>query len=99
MGGSFFTDRAAKTGLDKPRATITVETAGGKATVKVGALTTDSGDYYVQKDGSKDVVLVKRFAVDRLLKKPADLAPTLPGAPHPGGPMPPGQLPPGISPQ
>ena len=75
-GSSFVTDRAAKTGLDKPRATITVQSATGKTTVKVGALTADSGDYYVQKDGGKDVVLVKRFAIDRLLKKPADLAPT-----------------------
>ena len=91
VGSSFFTDKTVKTGLDKPRSTITVETAGGKATVKVGALTKDSGDYYVQKDGSKDIVLVKRFAIDRLLKTPADLAPPTPGAPHAGMP---GQMPP-----
>ncbi|MEO6951307.1 MAG: DUF4340 domain-containing protein [Polyangia bacterium] len=95
-GSSFLTDTTVKSGLDKPRATITIETTVGKATIKVGALTKDSGDYYVQKDGSKDVVLVKRFAIDRLLKKPADLAPSPPGAPHPGAAPHPGGMPPGM---
>ena len=68
--------------------------------VKVGGVTKDGQDYYVQKDGSKDVLLVKKFAIDRLLKKPADLAPSPkpagnPRAPRPGM-MPPGMMPPGM---
>ena len=41
-------------------------------TIKVGAATKD-GDYYVQKVGSPDVYLVKKYAVDRWMKKTADL--------------------------
>ena len=42
-------------------------------TITVGAATKD-GDYYVQKSGSPDVYLVKKYAIDRWMKKPADLA-------------------------
>jgi hypothetical protein len=83
VGTSFVTDKAVKTELDKPRATITVELKGGtKATLKVGALTKDNADYYAAREGRKDVLLVKKFAIDRILKKPADLAPGPTGPPH-----------------
>jgi hypothetical protein len=42
-------------------------------TLKVGAATKD-GDYYVQKLGAPDVYRVKKYAVERWLKKSADLA-------------------------
>jgi hypothetical protein len=47
-------------------------------TLRVGGLTADKADYYVQKAGSADVVLVKKYLVDRFLKKAADLAPAAP---------------------
>ena len=95
-GGSFLTDKTVKTELEKPRAIIGVELkAGTKATLKIGALTKDNAEYYVQREGSKDVLLAKKFAIDRLLKKLSDLAPSL--APPPGGHgMPPGMMPPGM---
>jgi Domain of unknown function (DUF4340) len=78
-GTSFVTDKAAKTGLDAPRATITVEQKSGpKIVLKVGSVTADGGDYYVTAAGSKDVFVTKKFAIDRLLKKPSDLAPAPP---------------------
>ncbi len=103
VGSSIVTDKAAKTGLDQPRATIVVSRKDGKkATVKIGALTSDQAEYYAARDGSKDVVLVKKFAIDRVLKKPTDLAPGpppgmpagpgMPGAGMPHG-MPPGMMP------
>ncbi len=88
IGSSVVTDKTAKTGLDKPRATVRVELkAGGNTTLKIGGLTSDQSEYYAALEGGKDVLLVKKFAIDRLLKKPADLAP---GAASPGGPAPPG---------
>ena len=103
IGSHFVTDKTVKTELDKPRATVTVELkAGGKETLKVGALTKDQGDYYATveaKGRAPEVLQVKKFAIDRLLRKPADLAPTPkapPGAPGHGG-MPPGMMmPPGM---
>jgi hypothetical protein len=63
----------AKTGLNKPQGRAVVHLKN-KQTValNVGAATKD-GDYYVQKVGSPDVYLVKKFAVDRWMKKNADL--------------------------
>ena len=101
VGSSFLTDKTVDAGLAKPRATVTATPKSGPAqVVKVGGVTKDGQDYYVQKDGSKDVLLVKKFAIDRLLKKPADLAPSPkpagnPRAPRPGM-MPPGMMPPGM---
>ena len=76
----------AKTGLGKPTATATLRLKD-KSTValKIGALTKDNLEYYVQKVGSPDVMMVKKFAVERFLKKPADLVPSA-AAPH--GPSP-----------
>jgi hypothetical protein len=63
----------AKTGLAKPAGSAVLRLKGKPpVTIKVGAATQD-GDYYVQKVGSPDIYLVKKFAVDRWMKKSADL--------------------------
>ena len=63
----------ATTGLNKPRGEVVLHLKNKQTvTLKVGGTTKD-GDYYVQKAGSPDVYLVKKYAVDRWLKKPADL--------------------------
>jgi hypothetical protein len=106
VASHFVTDKAAKTELDKPRATVTIALkAGGKDILKVGGLTKDQADYYVTVEGPghakpPEVMLAKKFAIDRLLKKPADLAPTPKPAPGAGGQhgMPPGMMPPQMPP-
>jgi Domain of unknown function (DUF4340) len=62
-----------KTGLAKPQGQAVLRLKDkSTVTIKVGAATKD-GDYYVQKVGAPDVYLVKKYAVDRWMKKPADL--------------------------
>jgi hypothetical protein len=66
----------AKTGLAKPAGTIVLHSKDKSTlTLKIGALSADKADYFVQKVGSPDVVMVKKYLVDRFLKKPADFAP------------------------
>jgi hypothetical protein len=63
----------AKTGLNKPSGRAVLHIKGRPVvTLTVGAATKD-GDYYVQKSGSADVYLVKKYAIDRWMKKTADL--------------------------
>ena len=63
----------AKTGLAKPAGRAVLHEKGKPPlTLTVGATTKD-GDYYVQKSGSPDVYVVKKYAVERWLKKTADL--------------------------
>jgi hypothetical protein len=63
----------AKTGLAKPAGQAVLHLADKQTvTLKVGAATKD-GDYYVQKVGAPDVYRVKKYAVDRWMKKTADL--------------------------
>jgi hypothetical protein len=63
----------AKTGLAKPSGRAVLHLKNKQTvTLTVGATTKD-GDYYVQKSGSPDIYLVKKYAVDRWMKKPADL--------------------------
>jgi hypothetical protein len=63
----------AKTGLKKPAGRAVLREKGKPPiTISVGATTKD-GDYYVEKSGSPDVYLVKKYAVDRWMKKTADL--------------------------
>jgi hypothetical protein len=74
-GSSFSTEKdPKKTGLAKPAGAVTLHLKD-KSTVafKVGSQTADKTEVYVQKVGSTDVLLVKKFTVDRFLKKPADL--------------------------
>jgi hypothetical protein len=62
-----------KTGLGKPAGQAVLHLKDKQTvTLKVGAATKD-GDYYVQKVGTPDVYRVKKYAVDRWLKKSADL--------------------------
>jgi hypothetical protein len=64
-----------KTGLQKPKATVTlVKKDKSRTVIKVGAQTKDQADYYVQRVGSPDILLVKKYNIDRFLKKPAELA-------------------------
>lgn len=63
----------AKTGLAKPTAVAVLRLKGKPPlTIRVGATTKD-GEYYVQKSGSPEVYLVQKYAVDRWMKKPAEL--------------------------
>jgi hypothetical protein len=66
---------AAKTGLAKPTGTVTLHTKDKKATtLKVGGTVgKDTSELYVQKVGTPDVFIVKKYLVDRFLKKPAEL--------------------------
>jgi hypothetical protein len=76
VAGSGFSDEKepAKTGLAKPAGLVALHLKDkSTVTLKVGAATADKADYYVQKVGSPDVLLVKKYAVDRFLKKPAEL--------------------------
>lgn len=72
---SSFSDetKPVATGLAKPQGRAVLHLKNKQTvTLNVGAATKD-GDYYVQRVGSPDVYLVKKFAVDRWMKKPAEL--------------------------
>lgn len=80
VGSSFVEGADAKTtGLAKPAAEVKLSPRAGNGSLgapielKVGAVDGASNAYYVQKVGSPDVLLVKKYLVDRFLKKPADL--------------------------
>ena len=75
-GASFaFGLTPATSGLDKPTGTAAVHLRDkSTVTIKVGALKDDS--YYVQRAGSPDILVVKKYTIDRFLKKSGDLTPT-----------------------
>lgn len=75
-GSSFAVEKdPVKTGLKKPQGQVVLHLKNKQTvTLHIGALSADKTEYYVQKVGSPDVLMVKKFAVDRFLKKPADLA-------------------------
>jgi Domain of unknown function (DUF4340) len=75
VASGFAEDKApATTGLAMPQGQAVLKLKDkSTVTIKVGAATKDGSDYYVQKVGSPDVYLVKKYAVDRWMKKPADL--------------------------
>jgi hypothetical protein len=75
---------AVKLGFAKPAGAVALHLKD-KTTVaiKIGATAKDGTMYNVQKAGSPDVYLVKKFMVDRFLKKPADLAAAAPTAQAP----------------
>jgi hypothetical protein len=65
----------------------------GAVTVKVGQ--PKDQDYPVQRVGSNDVFVLKKYSVDRFLKKADDLkktTATTPPPPRPGAPRPPVQV-------
>ncbi len=76
LAGSGFAEEKdpAKTGLAKPTGQVVLHLKDkSTVTLKIGALTKDQADYHVQKAGAPDVMLVKKYAIDRFLKKPSDL--------------------------
>jgi hypothetical protein len=76
LAGSGFAEEKdpAKTGLNKPSGQVVLRLKDkSTVTLKIGALTKDQADYHVQKAGSPDILLVKKYAIDRFLKKPSDL--------------------------
>lgn len=75
VGSSFVEGADAKsTGLAKPAAEVTLHLkSGAPVELRVGAVDEASNAYYVQKVGSPDVLRVKKYLVDRFLKKPAEL--------------------------
>ena len=73
---SFAEDNAPKaTGLDKPKATIvaTSNIKGHACSVKVGAELADKQNSYVAPTSSPDVMVVPKWALDRVLVKVDDL--------------------------
>jgi hypothetical protein len=65
---------AKTTGLAKPSATVTLRLRDKSAvTLRVGGKSADGTDEYVQRAGSPDVLVVKKYMVDRFVKKLADL--------------------------
>jgi hypothetical protein len=73
---SFAEDSSAKaTGLDKPRAIIaaTSNVKGHACALKVGAELADKQNSYVGVAGSPDVMVVPKWALDRVLVKVEDL--------------------------
>lgn len=60
-----------RSGLDQPRATLTVDLDGGQqVTLLVG--TSEKDDIWVQKKGSPRVFVLKKSSADNLLKRPVD---------------------------
>jgi hypothetical protein len=85
---SFADEAFAKEGMAKPAGSVTVKLKDKSSfTLKFGAL--KDQDYPVQKVGSPEVFVLKKFAAERLLKKPDDLKKTEGGAA-------PGRMPPGM---
>jgi hypothetical protein len=79
LKGGTFADATdpATTGLAKPASSVTLHLRD-KSTVRinVGNNNKESTDAYVQRAGSPDVVMVKKFQVDRFTKKASELAKT-----------------------
>lgn len=66
--------RTGTRGLDKPVATATIKSKDKSTLVlKVGEQTADKTEYYVQKVGKPEIFRVKKYLVERFLKKTADL--------------------------
>jgi biopolymer transport protein ExbD len=83
LRGTSFADDAQKASLAKPAGTVTLKLKDkGTVTLKFGPL--KDQDYPVQKVGSPEVVILKKYTAERFLKKPDDLKkPTV--QPTPGG--------------
>jgi hypothetical protein len=64
--------KPADTGLDTPNTTVVVSIKGGKTvTLLVGNKKTEE-DFYVKTPESPQVYLVKRYNIDRVMKRPID---------------------------
>ena len=75
VGSSISVEKdAKKIGLAKPAGVVTLHLKDKSAiTLKIGSLSGD--EYYVEKAGSSDILMVKKYLIDRFLKKASDLAP------------------------
>lgn len=94
LAGSGFIPAGSKEleGLAKPKATVTLKPkTGAPLVIKIGEAV---GDEMPVQVAGKDALWVKKYTVERFLKKPADLAKDKAGAaPPPGMPgMPPGMM-------
>jgi hypothetical protein len=69
-----FADSAppAETGLDNPSSTVIVSLKGGKTVTLLIGNKKGEDDYYVKTPESPQVYLVKRYGIDRVLKRPID---------------------------
>ncbi len=73
---SFAEDNSPKTtGIAKPSATITAKSSvkGSGCVLKVGSPTSDQQNFYAEKVGSPDVVVLPKWSLDRVLMKLDDL--------------------------
>ncbi|MSP62323.1 MAG: DUF4340 domain-containing protein [Myxococcales bacterium] len=92
LAGSAFSDSLDPkvTGLAKPAGAVSLKLRDkSQVIIKFGAVK-DGTDYYAQKIGSPDVMMIKKYSVDRFLKKASDLAKSAeppPGGRPPGMPM------------
>lgn len=63
-----------KAGLKSPTATVTLTTKDkAKTVLKIGAESADKSEYYVQRVGTPSVFRLKKYLVDRFVKKPTEL--------------------------
>jgi hypothetical protein len=72
----FADDHAPKsTGLDKPQATVVAKSnvKGSGCTFKVGSESSDKQNYHIAKPGQPEVMVVAKWAADRILQKVDDL--------------------------
>ncbi len=94
---SFATEKdPAKTGLAKPMGGVAIHLKDGSTVaLKIGAATPDASEYYVQKVGSPDLLMVKKYTIDRFLKKPVDFTVGADAGKKPA-PGRPGMMPPGM---
>jgi hypothetical protein len=79
LAGAAFAEEtdAAKTGLAKPTGVVALHLKDkSTVTLKIGALNKEGSDYFIQRAGSPDVLTIKKYQVDRFLKKASDLAPS-----------------------
>ena len=76
LKGSSFAETVnpADNGLAKPESVATLHLRDKRTiVVKVGKANADASEYYVQVAGSPDVLMANKYAVDRFLKKLADV--------------------------
>jgi hypothetical protein len=64
---------AKTTGLAKPTGRVIVRTKDRKAVTLVIGTLKDNTDYFVQVAGRPDIYMLKKYSVDRFLKKPDDI--------------------------
>jgi hypothetical protein len=74
QGASFARAGDKASGLAKPAGQVIVKIKDKPpVTLKIGALS-KGGEYYVQRVGSPDVLLVKKYVVERVWKKFSDVS-------------------------